>query len=136
MGDLPQPSKEGEPQTQQVLFLTTEGLQECPSEGCRGQAMTRTALRVHLFHLHVRYTVIILDVGNFSHPRGPCCDMLVPWQSLNGLHNTTTQCTREEETASAGGDEGEHNEGLPGLQKVTIIGKILQILGVNNYSFR
>ena len=54
-------------------------------------------MRVHFFHRHVRDTVIILEEGNIPQPWCPCCDILVPWRALNGLHITTTQCAEEVE---------------------------------------
>ena len=44
------------------------GAQECPVEGCRGRAVTRTAMRIHFLHRHVRKTGIILEEGNLPHP--------------------------------------------------------------------
>ena len=54
-------------------------------------------MRVHFFHRNVQDTVIILEEGNFSHPRCPRCKMLVPWRALNGRHLATTQCAKGEE---------------------------------------
>ena len=34
--------------------------------------------------------MIILEEGNLPHPRCSRCDMLVPWQALNGRHHNTT----------------------------------------------
>ena len=76
---------------------TAEGLRKCPFEGCRGQAETRTAMRVQFLHIHVRDTVIILEEENLPHPRVTQCDILVPWKALNGRHVTTTQCTKRAE---------------------------------------
>ena len=70
------------------------GAQECPVEGCRGRAVTRTAMRIHFLHRHVRKTGIILEEGNLPHPRCPRCDMLVPWNSLKGRHVTIAQCAK------------------------------------------
>ena len=60
-----------EPCTYRMAFLTAGVLRNCPIEGCLGQAATRTAIRVHFFHPHVRYTVIILDERNLPHPWCP-----------------------------------------------------------------
>ena len=49
-------------------------------------------MRVHFWRRHVWDTVIILEEVNFSHPRCENCDMLVPWQSLNGRHKDTAMC--------------------------------------------
>ena len=48
-------------------------------------------MQVHFWNRHVRDTVVILEEGNLPHPQCPLCDMLVPWQSLNGSHNCTSQ---------------------------------------------
>ena len=61
-------------------------------EGCPGRAGTRTAMRVHFWRRHVRDIVIILEEGNLPHPKCSRCDMLVPWRSLNGKHNSTEMC--------------------------------------------
>ena len=66
----------------------------CPVEGFSGQASTRTAMRVHFWHRHVRDTVVILDEGKLPHPRCPLCDMMVPWKDLNRTHRRTEQCNR------------------------------------------
>ena len=49
-----------------------------PVEGCPRRVMMRTAVRVHFIHLHVLYTVVILEEGNIPHPRCPQCDMMFP----------------------------------------------------------
>ena len=67
------------------------GLRYFPGEGYSSQAATRTFMRVHFWYWHVRYTVVIMEEGNLSHPRCPLCGMLVPWWSLNGLHKSTVQ---------------------------------------------
>ena len=51
-------------------------------------------MRVHFVHWHVLDTVVILEEGNFPHPRYARCDMLVPWQDLNGRHPGTAQCNK------------------------------------------
>ena len=43
------------------VFLSTARLWDCPVEGCRGHEVTRTALRVYIFHRHIRDTVVILE---------------------------------------------------------------------------
>ena len=40
----------GEPRTYRMAFPTDGGTQNCPIEGCPGQAATRTAMRVHCFN--------------------------------------------------------------------------------------
>ena len=52
----------------------------------------RTAMHVHSWRRHVLDTVIILEEGNLPHPRCKNCDMLVPWQALNGRHKDTAMC--------------------------------------------
>ena len=78
----------GEPTTYRIEF-PKGGERECPVEGCLGRARTRTAMKVHFWHRHVRDVVIILGEGNLPHPICPRCDILVPWRSLNGCHKTT-----------------------------------------------
>ena len=59
-----------EPQTYQMDFPTAGGPQNCLVEGCPGRAVTRTAMRVHFLHRHVRDTVVILEeVTPPPHPR-------------------------------------------------------------------
>ena len=49
---------------------------------------------VHFLHRHVLDTVVILEEGNFSHPRCAQCNMLVPRRALNGWHPAMAQCAR------------------------------------------
>ena len=77
-----------------MAFPNVGGPQAGPFEGCRGKAETRTAIRFHFLHRHVRYTVIILKDVNIPHLRCPRCEMLVTWNSLNGQHVTTAQCDK------------------------------------------
>ena len=35
-----------------------------------------------------------MEEGNSPHPWFPRCDMLVPWQELNGKNTTTAQCAK------------------------------------------
>ena len=83
-----------EPRTYRMAFLTKAGLRHCPFERCSGRAATRTAMRVHFWHHHVRDTVVIMEEGNLPHPRCPLCDMLVPYRSLNGSHKRTAHCKK------------------------------------------
>ena len=53
---------------------------------------TRTAMRVQFVHRHVLDNVVILEEGNFPHPRCALCNMLVPRRALNGRHPGTEQC--------------------------------------------
>ena len=59
----------GEPHTYRMAFPTSGGPWNFPVEGYPRRATTRTAMRVHFFHRHVRDTVIILEEGNLPHPR-------------------------------------------------------------------
>ena len=82
-------NKEGEgyePRNFSLAFLTKAGHMYCPVEGNSGWAAMRAAMRVHLWHRHIRDTVVIVEEGNFPHPWCPLCDMLVPWRSLNRMH--------------------------------------------------
>ena len=56
-------SPEREPKTYRMEFPTTGGTRNYPVEGCWGWTDTRTAMKVHLLHQHVRDTVIILEEG-------------------------------------------------------------------------
>ena len=49
---------------------------------------------VQFLHRHVLDTVVILEEGNFPHPRCARCDMLVPRRDLNGRHPAMEQCAR------------------------------------------
>ena len=39
--------------------------------------------------------VVILEKGNLPNSQLPLLDMLIPWQSLNGLNNSIAQCNKE-----------------------------------------
>ena len=54
-------------------------------------------MQVHFVHRHVLNTVVILEEGNFPHPRCSRCDVLVPRKALNGRHPGTAQCKRGED---------------------------------------
>ena len=86
----------GKPTTYPIEF-PKGGTKECSVEGYPGRAGTRTAMKVHFWQRHVRDVVIILEEGNFPHPRCPRCDMLVLWRSLNGCHKSTAMCRSGEE---------------------------------------
>ena len=58
-------------QTYRMEFIAKGGPRSCPVEGCPGRAATRTAIRVHFLHRHVRDTVVILEEGNLPHPQCP-----------------------------------------------------------------
>ena len=51
-------------------------------------------MQVHFLHRHVLDTVVILEEGNFPHPRCALCNMPVPQRALNGRHPGTAQCKR------------------------------------------
>ena len=63
-------------------------------EGCLVKLATRTAMRVHFVHWHVLVTVVMLEEGNFHHPRCARCDMQVPRRYLNGRHPGIAQCEK------------------------------------------
>ena len=63
--------------TYKMEFPKRAGPIPCPVEGCSGRALTRTSTRVHLWHRHIRDTVVILEEGNLPHPLCLLCDMLV-----------------------------------------------------------
>ena len=54
-------------------------------------------MRVHFWHRNGRNTVVILEEGNLPHPWHHLCNMLVMWQSLNGMHRRTAHCKKGEE---------------------------------------
>ena len=41
--------------------------------------------------------MVILEEGNLPQPRCPRCDILVPWEDLNGYHTNTAKCTKGED---------------------------------------
>ena len=82
------PAGGGGPRTFQMVFPAKGGLRSCPVEGCLGRAATRTAMRVHFLQRQFLDTVFIMEEGNLPHPRYARCNMLVPWQALNGKHPT------------------------------------------------
>ena len=57
------------PQSYRMSLLAKGGPQKFLVAGCPGRVATRTAMRVHFVHRHVLNTVVILEEGNFSHPR-------------------------------------------------------------------
>ena len=63
-------------------------------EGRPGKMATRMAMRVHFVHRHVLDTVVMLEEGNFPHPRCARCDIQVPRRALNGRHPGTAQCLK------------------------------------------
>ena len=68
-----------------------------PVEGCSVLAVTRTSIRVQLWHQNVWDTVVIMEDGNLPHSKSPLWDMLIPCQSLDGLKNSTAQFNKESE---------------------------------------
>ena len=78
------PQTEAGAQVYRMYFPTKGVPRQCPVEGCPGKLATRTSMWVHFVHLHVLDTVVMLDEGNFPHPRCARCDMQVPQKELNG----------------------------------------------------
>ena len=77
-----------------MSFPEKGGPRQCPVEGCSGALETRTAMQVHFVHRHVQDTVVMLEEGNFPHPRCAMCDIQVPSKALNGLYLGTAQCAK------------------------------------------
>ena len=77
-----------------MYFPEKGGPHRCPVEGFPGKLVTRTAMQVHFVHRHVLVTVVILEEGNFLHPRCARCDMQVPRRALNGCHPGIAQCEK------------------------------------------
>ena len=59
--------------------------------------MSRSTLRVHFIHRHVRDTVVILEEGVHPVPRCPKCDILFTWRALNFNPHATEMCSRGDE---------------------------------------
>ena len=59
----------GEPRTYKMDFPNSGRVRNLPVKGCRGRAVTRTAMQVHSLHQHFQDTMIILEEGNLTHPR-------------------------------------------------------------------
>ena len=51
----------GEPHTYNMDFPTMGVPRNCLIKGCWGRAAMRLAMRVHILHQHLRYTVIIME---------------------------------------------------------------------------
>ena len=51
------------------------GTADMPRGGVPGKMATRTAVQVHFVHRHVLDTVVMLEEGNFPHPRCAKCNM-------------------------------------------------------------
>ena len=49
---------------------------------------------VHFVYRHVLDTVVMLEEGNFPHPRCAKCNMQVPQRALNARHPGTAQCAK------------------------------------------
>ena len=75
------------------MFSTRAGPRPCPVKGYSGRALTRMATRVHIWHWHVRDTVVILEECNLPHTRCNLCDMMVTRKGLNGMHRRMAHCT-------------------------------------------
>ena len=61
--------KETGDQIYRMSFPTKGGPRQCPVEGFPGTLATRTEMRVHFVNRHVQDTVVMLEEGNFPHPR-------------------------------------------------------------------
>ena len=69
-------------------------------------------MRVHFVHRHVQDTVVMLEEGNFPHPRCARCDMQIPRKELNGRHLGTAQCAKGAERKQRRLAETEMRENL------------------------
>ena len=58
-----------DPRTYKMAFPVRVGPRPFPVKGCSGRASTWMMMRVQFWHRHVRDTVVILEEGNFPHPR-------------------------------------------------------------------
>ena len=88
------PPPEGEHKTAWIFFPSAARSQYFPVEGCKVRSKTQTGIHVHFMHHHVWYTIVILEEEKLLHQRCLCCDMLVPWASLNGCYPNTSQCAK------------------------------------------
>ena len=88
------PHTERGAKTYRMSFPKKGRLRRCPVEGCPWVLETQTAMRVHFMHRHVQDTVVMLEEGNFPHPRCARCYMQVPRKALNGRHLGTAQCEK------------------------------------------
>ena len=77
-----------------MSFLAKGGPRTFHVEGCPERVATRTEMRVHFVHRHVLDTVVMLEEGNFPHPRCARCDIQLPRRALNGRHLGTAQCLK------------------------------------------
>ena len=93
-GAPPPPPPPREAQTYRVSFPKHLSRLRCLLEGCLGGASSRTNLRIHFAHRHVRYVIMILEEDNCPYPRCPQRDMFVPQKTLNGWHLETSLCRR------------------------------------------
>ena len=69
-------------------------------------------MRVHFVHRHVLATLVMLEEGNFPHPRCASCDMQVPQKALNGSHLGTAQFSKGAERKRRRMAETETRENL------------------------
>ena len=51
-------------------------------------------MRVRFVHQNVLDTVVMLEEGNFPHPRCARCDIQVPRRALTERHPGTAQCLK------------------------------------------
>ena len=60
-----------------------------------GQALSRTSLRVHFMHFHLRYTIVVMEKGERPHPLCLRWEMFIPWEDLNGRHPATEMFSKK-----------------------------------------
>ena len=82
------------PQEYRMSFPEKGGVRRCPVEGCPGKLATRTSMWLHFVHRHDLDTVVMLEEGNFPHPRCARFDIQVPRRALNERHPGTAQCAK------------------------------------------
>ena len=53
---------------------------------------TRTNLQIQFLHYHMRDMIVIMEEGNYNHPRLHACNRFVTWEALSHRHPTTSLC--------------------------------------------
>ena len=105
---------------------------------CPGILATRTEIRVHLVHLHILDTVVILEERNSPHPRCDRCDKQVPRREMNWRHPGTAHSFKgaerkrrrlaEAETRENSEQESEAYEApIESLTEFKYLGRILMV---------
>ena len=56
--------------------------------------MIRSAIQVQFVHHHVWDMIVVMEECNHHPLRCPKCDMVKPWEALNGRHMYTAMCTK------------------------------------------